>query len=723
LSGSGPSERVTAARVSPSVFALLGAVPSLGRTLTNDDDEANAPVAVLSFGLWNRAFGRDPSVVGRTIALDRRPYTIIGVMAESFAFPPRGSTLNGEPAALFVPIAFSQFERRAFGMMYNNSIVGRLKPSVPLDAARAEVDRLKKAVTDAYPSQIRSFSAQVLFPFSSFAEEVVGKSRRLLLLMMGAVGMVLLIGCVDVANLMLTRAAARQRELAIRSAIGASRARVVRQLLTESLVLSLCGGGLGLLLAYGAMRGFLSLAGTTLPRVESIGFDPSVIGFTIILSVATPLLFGLMPALQTATRSVMASLKEGSQSTPGRSRHRWLGSLVVAQFALALMLSVGAGLLVRSFVRLLGTNPGFRTEQAVTAAMTLPRGRYPTGQAVKAFYARAIEAARQIPGVSFVGAAPDRPLGMRERRSFTPDSSGKLPSSLSRVIAAEFTVGHYFQALGIPLKRGRFFTDADGQNGQPVVILNERLANAVWPNEDPIGHQIKWGIEASISPWMTVVGIVGDIKQGPLGDAILPQVYAPLTVDLPDAARGPVVDFLSQVNLIVRTDGDRDATMPAVAAIFRRFDPELPPAKTEAITDILSESVQPQRFSMTVVTLFAFVALALAIVGIYGVLANVVSQQTREIGVRVALGAAGGDLIWLVLRRALVLMALGLAIGTAGALGITRIMTGLLYEIRSTDAVAFGGSVALLASLAVAASLIPAWRATRVDPLVALRAD
>jgi predicted permease len=723
LSGAGSSDRVTVTRVSPEIFQLLGASAALGRTLTSEDDAANAPVAVLSFGLWSRAFGRDPAVVGKTIALDRRPYIIVGVMPRTFAFPPRGSTLNGEPAALFAPIAFSPFERQAFGMMYNNSVVGRLKPGVSIEAARSELGGLSKPLTDAYPPQIRGYAERLLIPFGPFGEEVVGKSRRLLLLLMGAVGIVLLIGCVDVANLILTRSGARYRELAIRSAIGASPARVVRQLLTESLVLSLGGGGLGLVLAYWAMRAFLSLAGSTLPRVESIGFDWPVVAFTATLALTTPLLFGLAPALQAAIGSTLDALKEGSHSTAGPARHRMLRTLVVAQVALALVLSVGAGLFLHSFVRLLDTDPGFRMEHVVNASTTLPSGQYATGQAVKAFYAQAVDTVRQIPGVTVVGASPDRPLGVQERRGFTPDSSARPLATLDRIIAATWTVGQYFEALGIPLERGRFFTDADGRTGQRVVILNERLAQALWPGGDPIGHQIKWGIEGSLAPWMTIVGVVGDVKQGPLNEEIIPLTYVPLAQELADEARGPVVGFLSNVNVVARIAGGDDRTMATIGAGLRRSDPALPPGKTEAIADIVSDSVQPQRFSMTVVSSLAVVALALAVMGIYGVLANAVVQQRREIGVRIALGATPLNLLWLVLRRALIMMATGIAIGTLGALAITRVMAGLLYEIRPTDAVAFLGSVVLLAGLAVGASLIPAWRATRVDPLVALRAD
>ena len=722
LSGVGQSVRVKAAKVTPSLFSVLNANPALGRTLTQEDDSSNAAVVVLSFGTWAGVFGRDPNVIGRTIALDRRPYTIVGVMREPFTFPPRGSAINGEPAALFVPMSFTPFELQAFGMMYNSSVVGRLKPGVTLDAARSEIQVATKRVIEGYPPPLKEFSQGVKIPIGPLDEEVVGRSRSLLLLLMGAVGVVLLIACGDVANLMLMRAGGRQRELAVRSAMGASPARVVRQLLTESVVLAVLGTAFGLLLGYWTMRVFQSLAGTTLPRAESIGFDWRVVLFTATLGLVTPLLFGLLPALRTAGAAAFAALKEGAYSTAGVGRQRLLRGLVVGQFALALMLSVAAGLFVRSFLRVLATDPGFRVDHVVNTMTTLPTGRYSNGQMVKAFYVQAVDAAQQIPGVALAGASTDRPLDIRERRALHTGSERAAGPSRSRLVAATWTVGRYFEALGIPLKRGRFFTDADGRSGQPVVIISETLARDVWGDADPVGRQIKWGIEVSRAPWMTVVGVVGDIKQGPLDAETLPLVYEPLAQEVTDDMRGVILPFYSEVSLVTRTTGGVEPTMSALRASLQRADPALPPATIEQLADIVNDSVRPRRFSMSVIAAFAIVALGLAAMGIYGVLANVVLEQTREIGLRLALGATSGDVLWLVFRRALVMAAAGVAIGTAGALAITQVMAGLLYQIRPTDAVTFFGAALLLGGLAAAASLIPAWRATRVDPIVALRA-
>jgi len=723
LSGVSESQRIVGARVSPELFAVLGAAPTLGRALSADDDRQNAKVAVIDHGLWSRAFGRDPQVVGRTISLDRQPYTIVGVMGDRFQFPPRGNGRNFQPASVLLPIAFTPRERQGWASMYNNTLVARLKPGVTIEQARAEIASLTPSLVRQYPPVLQQtgFLNGLTLPTTRLADEVVGDTRRMILVLMGAVAIVLLIGCADVANLMLTRAGSRQRELAVRSALGASPARVVRQLLTEGLVLALIGGAAGLLLARATMDAMLSLAGDALPRAESVAFDRRVVAFTVVLSLATPLLFGVMPALRAALRSTFDALKEGSHgTTAGHARQRLLGGLVVAQFALALMLSVGAGLLARSFVRLLGASPGFRPEQVVTASVQLPSGRYGNGRTVKSFYRQVVDALRAIPGVTAAAAGTDRPLHIEERRTFSADATAVQLPTVSRVIAASWTAGSYFEALGVPLKRGRFLTDDDGRTSARVVVISDMFARRVWPNQDPIGRQIKWGLDIpqNTNSWMTVVGVVGDVNQSAIGSEVIPQTYEPIEQQ-PDGA----ANFYRRLNLIVRASGDPAAVLAAIRGAVQRLDRELPLSDPMPAAEVVNESVKPQRFSMTVVALFALVALALAAIGIYGVLANAVTQQTHDIGVRMALGAGASDVMWAVLRRALILMAIGVAIGSAGALALARVMAGLLYEVRPTDGATFAGAALLLAALAVAASLVPAWRATRVDPLVALRTE
>ena len=524
LSGVGRSERVVAARVSPELFPVLGIMPAIGHGFTAEDDAATAKVAILSDALWTRAFARDPRIIGRTIALDREPYTVVGVMPARFVFPLRGSSRNNEPAALYVPMSFTPVELGSFGAMYNNSTVARLMPGVTVEQARADLDAAARVLVAQYPASLRSLFEQLTFAVGPLAEEVVGGSRRLLVVLMGAVGMVLLICCADVANLMLTRSSGRQRELAIRSALGASQVRVVRQLLTESLVLAVCGAAAGLCLAFGIMQVFLPMAGDTLPRPDDIRLSSRVMAFTAALALLTPLLFGMLPALRSAVTSTAAGLTDGTRTaTAGRGRYRLLGALVIAQCALALMLSVAAGLLVRSFVRLIQTDTGFRAEQVFNATMALPSGRYTTGANVKAFYREAVAAAATLPGITSAGAATFRPLNVREQRVCTPDPSAQQTAG-SRTVANTWTTGLYFQTLGIPLKQGRFFTDGDDvPGGERVVIVSETLARTFWPKGDAVGHRLAWGLPGSTAPWMTIVGVVGDVKQGALDVEIVPR--------------------------------------------------------------------------------------------------------------------------------------------------------------------------------------------------------
>jgi len=717
VSGSVAPQRVNGARVSPAVFQVLGVSMALGRPLADEDDRRSAQVAVISHALWTRAFGSDAGVIGRTMNVDGRPYTIVGVMPKESAFPPRGAQLNGEPADVFVPMSFAPFERQAFGMMYNSTVVARLKPGVSIEQARAELASLSGPLIDQYPAFLqRVFTRGISIPISAMYDETVAGGQRLILILMGAVGLVLLIGCADVAALMLTRSAARQRELAIRAALGASARRIVRQLLTESFVLAAAGCVIGIGLAYALMHGLIAMAGDKLPRTESISFDYRIVGFAVALAILTPLVFGVVPAIRAARGVDADALKESGRSLTSGRRKAWLlGSLVTAQFALALMLSIGAGLLVRSFGRLLQTDIGFRPEHSMRATVFLPAGRYaqPT---VRPFYQRSLDALRSIPGVTAAGAG-DLPLRVRERRGFTADAAAVRSTDAARVIATSWVTPGYFDALGISLRRGRFITDADVPASQRVAVVNERFARMLWPDKDPLGHQLRWGADVpeNRNPWITVVGVVADVKQAAVDTAAIGQVFVPVAQD--DTGGG-----MRAVNLIVRSSRDSASLAAELRGIVQRLDASLP-AVIGPLDEVVNDSVRPQRFSMTVMTAFAGLALLLAALGIYGVLANAVAQQKQEIGVRIAMGATTSDVLWLVLRRALLLMGAGLALGLGGALAMTRTMAGLLFEIKPTDLTSFAGAIGSLMLVALAASLVPAWRATRVDPIVALRSE
>jgi predicted permease len=719
LSGNVTPQRVIVARITPNLFSVLGVSPLLGRSLTDEDDRQNARVAVVSYGLWTRLFGRDRFLLGNAISLDGRPFTIVGIMPQPFVFPPRGANLNGEPADVFIPMSFTPFERQAFGMQYNNTVVARLKPGVSIQQARAEVAILIQPLTERYPAALHQFAAGQSIPIAPMSEETVGSSRRMLLLVMGAVAVVLLIVCADVAGLVLTRWAPRRRELAIRAAVGATGQRIIRQLLTEAFMLAAAGSVFGLVVGYWLLRGLLLLAGERLPRVESVAFDHRVAIFTLTLAIITPLVFGIMPAFRAARGPDAIALNAGTRSLMLGGRRGWLlGSLVVGQFAMALMLSVAAGLLIRSFTRLVQTDPGFRPEQTVRATVNLPVGRYGPPRQVKAFYQRMIDAIRTVPGTVSVGAGTDLPLSVRERRAFSADASGRPIPQASRLIAVTWTADAYFEALGIPLKRGRLLTEADGPTNQRVAIINERLARLVWPDVNPIGHQIRWGLDIpqNQNPWMTVVGVVGNVKQAGLDTPAIAQAYVPLAQD------DTVATLARTVNLVVRSSRNVESVMTEVRGALSRLDSVLP-VTVQTLSDTVATSVERQRFSMMVMTIFAALALVLAALGVYGVLANAVAQRTREIGVHIALGATPRTVIWMVLRRAVLLMGTGLIIGTAGALATTRSMASLLFEVDATDVVSFLAAAVGLAVVALVGSLGPAWKATRVDPVVALRAE
>jgi predicted permease len=717
LSGISTPQRLNGARVSPDLFSVLGIPPTIGRTLMPDDDRQNARVAVVSAGLWTRTFGRDPSLLGRSIWLDGRQYTVVGIMPDGVEFPPRGAALNGTPADVFIPISFTPIERQGFGDFFNNTVLARLKPGVSLTQARAELSRLAGTIIDQYPPPMRSLlEGKFSLLAAPLYEETVGASRQLLLVLTGAVALVLLMGCADVASLVLTRSAGRQRELAIRAALGASLARLIRQLLTESLVLALAGCAVGVALAFGLMRVMVASFGDRLPRVEAITFDYRVFFFALLLAVVTPLVFGAAPAIRVARDISGTALKDGGRSlTSGRRQSRLLKSLVVGQSAVALLLSVAAVLFVRSFARLVETDPGFHSQQAARATVTLPVGRYETVAKVAAFYTRVVEEAERMPGAMAVGSGDDLPLNVRARLAVTGDATARRIPTSSRLIAATWTAGAYFRALGIPLRRGRSLTESDRLDSQRVVVINERLANMLWPDSDPIGHQIKWGVEASPSPWMTIVGVVGDVKQGGRDTPAMPQAYAPVAQD---ESGSPL---LRTLNLVVRSGRSGDALVADMRTAIQRLDGSLP-VTVQTLDEMLADSARPQRFSASIMMLFASIALLLAGLGIYGVLANAVMQRKQEIGVRMALGATTVNVLWMVLGRALLLVGIGLVIGLASALAVTRTMSSLLFEVRTTDAVSFAGAAGLLTLIAVLAGLIPAWRATRVNPIIALRA-
>ena len=721
LSGVDAPERVTGAAVSASLFRTLGVSPSLGRDFLAEEDRDRRAVIILSDSLWRRKFGADPAAIGRTLMLERFPYTIIGVMPRRFTFPNRGPLLNNTPADLYVPIAFTPRERVAFGSMYNNSVVARLAPGVTLAQADREAKSVvSRLVEEIYPAAFRGWRLSATA--TPLRDETVGRVKTLLYVVFAAGIVVLLIACADIASLMLTHAAGRQREMAVRATLGASRMRLIRQSLVEVVLLSVCGAAIGLALAHGAISLTVAFAPPTIPRLQEVGVDWRVVAYTACASLVTALLCGLLPALESSRRDPNATLKEGGRSASGgRRQRRILASLVTAQFALAVILLVAGGLLVRSFARLMAVDPGFHAEQVLTIPTSLPRTAYPAGSDIRSFYARLLERVESLPGVTAVGASTFLPLSVRERRAFTIEVQPVASQSLGGAIAHDWVAGRSFEALGIPLRSGRYLSPSDSQSSEPVVVINETMARRFWPGQDPVGQRMAWGSPQDHAPWMRIVGVVGDVKQGPLNTATEPQSYSPWTQVADGMLAENVVMIFRSLKITVRASHDPTDLARAVRSHIRALDPSLPLTAVQTMDQIVEESSGPQRFNTMLLGSFASIALFLAALGIGGVLATSVSRRTQEIGIRMALGARRPDVIRMIVSQGMALAGAGLLLGLPASFALTRMMSTLLFEVSPRDPMTFASVTALLIAVALVACYLPARRATRIDPMVALR--
>jgi putative ABC transport system permease protein len=725
LSGVEAPERIIGLRASASLLNVLGVSPVIGRTFTQAEDEASARVAVVSDRLWARAFGRDPNVIGRPVMLDRQPYTVIGVLPATFIFPSRGPLLNNVPADVFVPISFTAGQRSGFGSNYNNGVIGRLKPGVTAARADAEARELVHAnAVELYPASLAGLGDVISASAAPLRDEVVGRARTVLLVVFAAVALVLLIACADIASLMLTRALSRQREMAVRAALGAGRVRIVVQLLVESSVLALAGGALGLALARALARVLVAMAPPSIPRLGDITIDGRILAFTAGVSLLTALLCGLLPALELSRAAGTDALKEGGRtSSPGRRQRRMFGALVTLQVAVTVVLLVGGALLFRSFSQLMAVDPGFRGEHTLTLATSLPAAGYRTGADVRGFYTRLMERLASIPGVAAAGASTDLPLGVRERRASTIENERDATRDLSHAVANEWVIGQYFDALGIPLKRGRVFTPQDDSGAEPVIVINETLARRFWSDQDPVGQRLAWGNNVQHGPWMRIIGVVGDVKQGPLDTETVPEVYTAWR-QLDDRMLGDnVLGIYRSLRLVVKTQLEPSAMASTIHQEVRAIDPALPVTAVQTMTEVVRTSAATPRFNTLLVGAFALLALLLAGIGIAGVLATSVSRRTQEIGVRLALGARPRTLVAMILREGMVLAAIGLAVGWPVAWMLSRVMGSLLFEVRPRDPLAFAGAAVLMGIVAIAASGIPAWRASRVEPISALRGE
>ena len=702
LSGDGGPEQVTGGRVSANLFPMLGAAPLAGRLFSEDEDRLRTHVVLLSYGLWQRLYGRDPKIIGRAILLNREPYQVIGVMPPAFVFPPKGMPQE-QNADLWTPLSLTPVELITYLDTPSYTVVGSLRPGVSLERANTGMMAIARRIQASFPPQLKAAlprDLELKAMVVPFKEQVVRGSRQLLFLLLGAVGFLLLIACANVANMLLSRSAARSRELALRAALGAGRARLVRQLLTESVLLSAFGGGLGILLAWWGAGLLVAALPGDVPLAEQIHIDVRVLGFAVGLSLLTGLLFGLAPALA------------ASRHSGGRNQRVWLlNSLVSAQLALALVLLTGAGLLVRSFIHLQLSDHGFRTGHLLTASIALPESQYAGKAKARDFYQNLLLRLASLPAVRMVGMASDLPFEGAWERVVTPE--GSIAPHVP-IVNYSLVLGDYFQTLGVPLKRGRFFTDADRAGAPPVILVNETLARRFWPGEDPVGKRLTIGMPEMHLPWLTVAGVVGDVNQNEPDEELRPHIYEPYL-----QASG--YSWIRKMNLALRTSGDPLALAAAVRREVAELDPELPVTRLRTIQQILDSSLAPRRLSMWLLTVFALAALLLAALGVYGVMAYAVARRTREIGIRMALGAQWTDVLGMILGQGMKLVAAGVAIGLAASLALTRLMTTFLYDVKPTDPLTYAAVALLLISIALAANLAPARRAVSVDPAVALR--
>lgn len=723
VSGGDEPERVMGARISASLFPLLGVEPAFGRTFAEEEDRPGSAVAVISWALWQRRYAGNPAIIGQTIQLDRQSYAVVGVMPATFTFPRRGPRFNNQPADVWVPMAFTEAERTQRGMRFNHSVIARLKEGVTLAEARAELDVLTHRIQDNYP-----FAMTLKLSAFPLADDVAGETKTPLLMLLAAIGLVLLVACANVANLMVSRAAVREREVGVRLALGATRLRLLQMQLAEALLLTVAGGALGIVIARAALAAVPAVVVTSVPGLDSVPLDLRVLAFTAGLSIVTAIAFAVVPLLATGRRDPAGVVHEsGSRTTGGRRRHRVQGALVISTVALAFVLLVGAGLFLRSFGAMIATDPGFRPAGVLTVAFALPREAYPTAVSVRGLHQTLHDRAAVLLGVRAAAVATDLPLETYEIRVFTPEGAAS-ERDISRAVRLSWVHGPYFETLGIRLVRGRSFTADEFGEDRQVVIVNEKLASRFWPNEDPIGKRLRWGLDVpeNQNPWLTIVGVVGEVGGSAQAAAIMGedrpiQAYEPFRQLPAFALDNAVTSFGRDVRLAVRTEGDPARLAGPVRQLLADIDPQLAIARIALMDERLDETVAAQRFSAQLLAAFAGGALLLVAIGLYGLLAFTVSQRTREIGVRMALGAKPGVVVGLVLRQGLALVGTGFALGLVAALGTVRLLSAFLYGIGRYDPVTFVAVPVVLTAVAILACSLPAQRAARVDPQVALR--
>jgi putative ABC transport system permease protein len=711
ITGAGEPEYLGGVRASASLFSLLGVEARLGRTFTAEEDQSGADrVVIISHGLWQRRFGSDRNIIGQKITLNDEAYTVVGVTPPGFQFPRKGEMPAGyqfpRQADIYTPLALTPNQETNRGRNYL-AVVARLKPQVTLAQAAADMESIADGLKQRYPQTNTNKEINLV----SLHQQVTGKVRTALFVLLGAVAFVLLIACANVANLLLARAASRQKEFAIRTALGASRARVVRQLLTESILLSLVGGMLGLLLSLWGIDLLRAIVPANLPRLDAISLDGRVLGFTFVISLLTGIVFGLAPALQVSKPDLNEALKEGGRASSVGFRHnRFRSLLVVAEVALSLVLLIGAGLMIRSFTRLINVDPGLNAHNVLTLDIGLPRAKY-TGPQQVAFFQQVIERMQALPGVQSAGAVYPLPLsGGEEGMGFAIENRPPPAPGESFNAGPRWVSPDYFRVMGITSVEGREFTDRDGIDAPRVLIVNEAMAHRYWPGEDPIGRRVAFDQVNGQPNWREIVGVVKDVRHTSLDSDPRPEMYLPFT---------QFPSFF--MTIVLRTTGDPLSLAGAARSQVLAVSSDQTISNIHTMEELLANSIAERRFNMLLLGVFAMIALLLSAVGIYGVMSYSVAQRSHEIGVRMALGAQSSDVLALVVKQGMTLALAGLGIGLVAAFGITRIMVSLLYGVSATDPLTFSIIALLLGSVALLACYLPARRATKVDPMVALR--
>jgi putative ABC transport system permease protein len=705
LTGTDNPEELSAQNVTINMFSMLGVSASIGRTFLPEDGRPESEdVVILSYGLWARRFGSDPGVIGNKISLNANPYTVIGVMPPDFKFFIKQGSLSSKQADVWLPVSFSPQSRVRRGRAW--TAAARLKDGVTLEQARSEMNSIAASLEEQYPNFNKNWGVNLV----PIHEQLAGEIRPALLVLLGAVGFVLLIACANVANLLLARAAARQKEMAIRSAMGAGRMRIVSQLLTESLLLAGLGGVTGLALAYWGTRLLISMSPKDLLGIDSIGLDYRLLGFTLAVSLITGVIFGLAPAIQASRTNLNNPLKEGGRSAATSGSKRLRNIFVVTEIAMAIVLLVGSGLMIRSVMQLQSVSPGFNPDNLLTVKMLLPGSRYGEAHQRITFFRQTLERVRSLPGVRSASAVSFLPFAdLGAATSFLIVGQPEPPPGENHTTDVRVIDPDYFNTMGIQLLRGRTFTDQEATEARHVIIVNESLARNHFPDEDPLGKKLIVHMMNEPVP-SEIVGVVKDTKHAGLDKEPRAMVYWP----------HPELSY-SGMALVIRSEQDPLSLAAAVQSEVQSIDRDQPIADIRTMEQLLAASIARSRFSMLLLTVFAAVALLLAGVGIYGVMSYTVTQRTHEMGIRMALGAQGLDVLRLVIGQGMAVALAGVTIGVAGAFALTRLMSSLLFNVSATDPFTFAGIAVLVAVVALLSCYVPARRASRVDPAVALR--